>query len=112
MPGPSARRPKGKTISTASDSDSGYSESESEDRNLMHCIAVRACRASCLGRGVFSPVLGNNRPACQTLHIFTPFSQQKKTLHQKKKKRTKGKWKTEKPPNPTLKLFVEHTKKF
>ena len=69
--------------------------------HALHCSA----RVSCLGRGVFSPVLGNNRPACQTLHIFTPFSQQKKTLHQKEK-RTKGKLET-----PTLKRFAEHTKK-
>jgi hypothetical protein len=107
MPGPSARRLKGKRISTASDSDSGYSESESENRNS--CTALQCARVV-LAEGRVQPVLGNNRPCMpDPLHIFTPFSQQKKTLHQKKKKNERKK---ETRKTPTLKTLQNIRKSF
>lgn len=68
-PGPSVRRLR-KRVGTASDSDSGYSET-----TIPHGPRT----ASLAGR--VQPVLGNNRPACQTFttsHVFPCGTPQRK----------------------------------
>jgi len=109
MPGPSARRLKGKRISTASDSDSGYSESESENRNS--CTALQWARVvTVLAEGRVQPVLGNNRLCMlDPLHIFTPFFAAEKNIPSEKKKNERKK---ENRKTPTLKTLQDIRKSF